>query len=447
MLILFCCILLVIFWCVYVFCGMDIFSPATLFSLSYFCSAVCCLYHAYEWGTDLSLTTMLLILLAVASFWCGELFVKRLGMKDTFIKKCKSGNKIERVYIDVRPICFIFIFVIEIAITALLYHEIVRIANLNFASWGNLIYNYKTNSNNIEGASFSPILTIGLKLSKAVSYVFGYIFINNIFYKKTKGNIAKNIFYLMPFLFAACQSLLKGVRVAVLTQVLSLLFFWYLNMQIEYDWNWHIKFRHVVKISLSILILCILFYSSKGLVGRIQDDTGVISYVTTYLGGPIQLLDLFVRNPINSSNVIETMGGVINSLKKIGLFKSVEIHAIREYRNTVTGMSIGNVYGAVRDYYHDFGYIGVLIFFFFDSILVNSMFYKIKQRKDLNIKKPILSIVYSTFIYAIIFLTFSDFLTAKLAFGELMDFILIAIVADCILHPERTRIVFGKYKI
>lgn len=437
LLILLAGVLLLMLGIIYQLCGRDIFSPSVLFSFSYFLSVICCIWNARAWGTKLEATTFLLIVTAIIFFFLGEVTIKSIQVKDA-CKAYKDSNKYKQDYIYVPVLIVILVIILNSLLTLFLYKEVVRIANLNFASWGNLIYNFKTNSNNIEGASISGIVTQGLKISKAFAYVFSYIFVNNLFSTTKRKNIILNFVNLIPVFFVVVQSLLKGVRVAIITLLIAIIFMWYINFQIKKDWHWHINIKQIRNFSFILLLVCAIFYYSKDIVGRLQDDMGVVTYVTTYLGGPIELLNLFVKQNTDSSyKIIETMGGLISSLQKIGLFHDgYVINAVREYRSTVTGMQIGNVYGAIRDYYHDFGFLGVPFGFYFISLFVNVMYYKIKERRNYNMKKPSLIIIYSTFVYAIIFLTFSDFLTARLAPGEILEIIFIWIISSIILKKR-----------
>lgn len=426
-----------LFCLAYFLFNKDFFSPSVLFCLSYFVATLCCIYNANAWGVDLDSRTMFLIIISLISFILGEALVRK-----TIRPKNKSGSIIQPTFIKISHFKLMLVLGLNIVLTVLLYEEIVRIANLNFSSWGNLIYNFKTNSNSLEGAEVSGVVTQGLKVSKALGYVFLYVFINNLFSSKEKKYKNQNILYLLPIAFVVIQSLLKGVRIAVITIVFAAVFLTYIFMLIRKNWNWNIRMKHIITTGVIMILICTLFYQSKDIVGRLQDDMGTIKYVTTYLGGNIELFNLYIKYGINESgNVVETMGGAVSSLQKVGLFQDVITNQVREYRNTTTGITIGNVYGAIRDYYHDFGFIGVPICFFLLSIFVNILYCNILKRKGDNLKSPILLIIYSTFVYAIYFLTFADFITAKLAIGVLIEFLFIGLSAKFLMKTN-----YGKIK-
>lgn len=406
----------------------DFFSPTVLFTGSYFISSVCCLYNVKEWGVNLRIKTILLILIAILTFASVEYLIRKIVRRK--VKYKLNYNNVKVINIKKRKI--LIVIIINFIITVLLYKEVVRIANLNYQDWGNLIYNFKTNSGNngLEGASLNSLVSQTLKLSKAFAYIFLFIFINNAFAKK---NIRKlDWIYLIPIIFVVIQSLLKGVRIAILTIIISGAFIGYFFMQYEQVWKLKIGIKKIVKVFIISSVICVSFYQVKDLVGRQQEDIGVVRYATTYLGGNIQLLDQYLRDDIKYKGN-ESFSGLISSLQKIGLFKNTEVSEGMEYRTTSTGKNIGNVYGAVRNYYNDYGIGGVIICFFIMSAILNSIYYSLKIRSYYYIKNPFLLIFYSTLVYGIIFLTFYDFIFPKLAIGGIMEILLLWICKKYIL--------------
>ncbi|MTV44646.1 oligosaccharide repeat unit polymerase, partial [Streptococcus pneumoniae] len=86
-----------------------------------------------------------------------------------------------------------------------------------------------------------------------------------------------------------------------------------------------------------------------------------ISYITRYMGGSIQLFDLFVIDPIRRNKELgaETFSGIYEMLAKLGFDNNI-IKGL-EWRVSPNYYSLGNVYTAIRRYYSDFGVIGIVI--------------------------------------------------------------------------------------
>lgn len=410
----------------------DIFSPSFLFSISYTVSIICCALNAERWGVELNIKTIAAIMLALCAFSLGELTARGIYKNRTRLSEADH-----RLVVSSIPVAIIIIIIIfDIIITYLLYQDILKIANLNYQEWGNLTYNFKTNQGDGE-AALSPIVNYGTKLSKAFAYCTLYVVINSIINNNTKSikTIILYILYAIPVLFIVVQSLMKGVRIQIIALVFSAIFLYYVCMQQKKGWGISIRLSNIIKIIIVTITVSFLFYQSKELVGRQQSDMSGLAYVTTYLGGPIELLNLYMINGVSGSKglVIETMGGLVSSLQKIGLFPGITVNAVREYRNSATGIPIGNVYGAIRDYYHDFGFFGIFIFCMLISMIIYLMYQYIKYGKNKNSCIE-LTIVYSSFVYAIFFLTFSDFLTAKLSLGSLIEISFIIIITKILLH-------------
>lgn len=124
--------------------GKDVMSPTFLLVAGYLLSFVSTLYNIKDWKVSIGFLTMTVFLLGMLSFFVGEYVVKRR----TATARSQS-MPIEIEYIDIDKWKYVVVVVSCTVILVLTYREVVRIANLNFASWGNLAYNFKANSMNI----------------------------------------------------------------------------------------------------------------------------------------------------------------------------------------------------------------------------------------------------------------------------------------------------------
>lgn len=427
-------VLFIIFLLSYYLFNEDIFSPTVLLSGSYLISAICCLYNIKTWGVNLHIYTVILILLGIVFFAIGEFFVKYVKLPHLKVKKCLSDeqNKYEFTsnVITVKKYKIVIVVLINIIITYLLYKEIIRIAYINYQDWGNLIYNYKTNAHNdsLNNSSLSIMFTQMLKITKSFGYIFLYVFINNMYYSLGGRlyKLRKNFIYLLPALFLSIQSLLKGVRIAIIALIIGGVFMAYFLAQNKKGWSFKFKIKHLIYSIVSISIILITFYQVKELFGRQQEDLGVVGYATTYLGASIQLFDQYMYDGSDTSiNTIETFSGLISSLKKVGLFTNYMVLEQPEFRYSPTGLSIGNVYGGVRSYYNDFGILGVCVGFFIMSVILNVWYSKLKKRTFIKSNRILSFILYSSLVYGIVFLTFYDYLTPKIAIGFIAEIIIL----------------------
>lgn len=56
------------------------------------------------------------------------------------------------------------------------------------------------------------------------------------------------------------------------------------------------KFGRLVKILLAAVLIVFGFWAIRFFVGR-TDESGLIDYITRYLGGPYALFNLYLKNP------------------------------------------------------------------------------------------------------------------------------------------------------
>jgi len=422
--------LFIIFLFSYLLFNKDIFSPTVLFTGFYLVSAFCTFYNIKTWGVDLHYYTVLIILLGIISFAIAEFLVKYINRNSEKSTLKINTNAWDYKEIRIEKYKIVIIIIVNIVITYMLYKEIIRIANLNYQSWGNLIYNYKTNSQNesLTGSSLSPLVTQVLKITKGFAYVFLFIFINNMYCRVGTliNRFRRNFVYLVPALFLCAHSLLKGVRIAIIALIIAGVFMAYFWIQNKKGWTFKFKIKNIVYSVVSVMLVLFIFYQVKEIFGRQQEDLGVIGYVTTYLGASIQLFDQYLyNNSYVSFKTIETFSGLVSSLQKLGMFSNITVLEQPEFRYSPTGLNIGNVYGAVRGYYHDFGIFGVVGCFFVMSTVLNTWYIRLKSKISINSKSLFSFILYSTLVYGVVFLNFYVYITAKVSIGFIVEMIIL----------------------
>jgi oligosaccharide repeat unit polymerase len=155
-------------------------------------------------------------------------------------------------------------------------------------------------------------------------------------------------------------------------------------------WNKRVKGSTIFKIALGAIAVLVLFVAVRTFVGR-SNAEDPFYYITKYAGGSIQLLDLFIKNPISESSIWgkETFYAMYKFLgPKLGHSDWVYVFA-KEFRRS-NGVALGNVYTALRCYYYDFGYIGCIICtgivgFVFSIVYANIHRNKLKNGVDMRL--------------------------------------------------------------
>lgn len=422
------------------FARNDYFNVIVILLFGYLTSAICCLYNVTFWNVKLHFYTVVILSIGFASVAMGSWLGNRIGTNRNEIKENSIYEVIERGYSVVKVICVI---AFSALITILLIKEIGSIANLNQRAWASTIVNYRRNvSDDTIGASHSTIVNFGLRITRALAYIYLTIFVST-FYDKYKVKRCKfRWLYIIPSVLYAIQCIVRGVRIPILSVIVAAIFLAYFFNKYNYKWSGYINIKKIGQVLILGVAVCIIFYYAKFFIGKMQDSNGVISYVTNYLGGPLQLLDMYLFDSAYPSEMHETFAGLINSLKSFGLFANIGTVVQHEYRYADTGVYIGNVYSAFRNYYNDYGILGMAFFSALLGYIFSSWYKSLKKHRYWNTNRVFSIVLYSYLIYCIVFHFFTDYFFSLIAVGWIVNIIIIYILCRLVFDIN-----FGVFKI
>ncbi|MCD8237980.1 MAG: oligosaccharide repeat unit polymerase [Clostridiales bacterium] len=417
----------------------DFFSPTFLLCTGYLISFLLTAYGMSEWGVYLGLMTMSIFLTGIISFFAGEGFIRQAVRKRKIPDELPVINEIK-----IGKLKYILCTAACAAVLYLTYREVLRIANLNFAEWGNLTYNYKINvvNSDLDDSSVSTLVQQANKVTKGCAYVFMYIFINNLFALKKHSNMKKlkNCTNLVPCVLFVAQTLLKGGRYPVISLIMGGVFLYYYFWKKTVGRHSDVPFKTIVKIILAAFGIVFVFWASRELVGRMASDTDILGYVTKYLGGGAVLFELLLRDASMVHDAYhETFAGLVTSFNKLGI-TNILIRSSHEFRSA-NGVYIGNAYSAIRNYFHDFGIMGVVVMDFLLASIFGSVYYKLKRRPLVKKNKSFLLILYASLIYVIFFQFFTDYFFARLSVGYFIEVFIMWLIYFFVL---KTRLRFRK---
>lgn len=415
--------LIAILFISYLICNKDLMSPSFLLCIGYFISCLSAIYNIQMWGYDVGLYTIFIYFLGIFSYIAGEIFIKRIQIPKTR----QLNNNTTAVFNEIRvgTVKYIFCVLVCVVILVLTYQEVVRIANINFADWGNLTYNYKTNvvNSDLEDANLSSMVVQLNKVTKGFAFVFMFIFINNMFALSGSSLRRKMsaIKYLVPPVIYILQCTVKGGRFTSVALIIGGVFLFYFLWRLKVGWSKVIKFKFIFTIILLIIGVFAVFWFSRELVGRMSTDTSALGYITRYLGGGPALFDMYLNDSVYlQDGVHETFAGLFQSFDKLGIVE-VTVRVSHEFRYAPTGIIIGNAYSALRNYYHDFGILGVIILNFLLSVIFSGVYYRMKYRITSSSTNRFTMIFYSSMIYIIIFQFVTDYFFARLSVGFFVE--------------------------
>ena len=230
-----------------------------------------------------------------------------------------------------------------------------------------------------------------------------YIIVYNYFTNKKKYSILW-----VSIIISIIQMLLTGGRLSVIALFLSGCLYYFLFYYKYYNRRFLIDRKFLIKLFILLICGALGFYYTKVIVGRGVDVsiTDIIPYLSMYVGGPIQLLDMFLQNPIEATDIFgkEVFATLNFQLFRFGIL-DIEPYIIHlEFRNSETGVFLGNIYTAYRSYIYDFGFIGISVLPIIFSILVNYIYYKVIYKSSLS--KISLILIFFSMIYWSVFFDF-----------------------------------------
>lgn len=424
----------------YLLSHRDIMAPSVLLCCGYLIACISCIMNIEKWGVNLHFNTCAIILVGVIFFVLGDAF-SRLFFKDRLV----YATEMPATHTISVSMGKVFLFsVFSLFVMVLYFREIISIAGGMLATFNQTMYAYR-HAYSYTDVQVSSTLVQLTKFSKGAAYAFLYIFFNNIFVvddRRIKQKILQNIRYLIPTLLFLLQTFLKGGRLNLIMMVVAGLFLGYFQWHRNVGWNRAISGKFLKHIIVFFILFVLLFYGTKELVGRQNNDT-LLDYITTYFGGSFQLLDQYMNTPRSTNLGMESFPGIFQSLYKLGIYNDY-IHKSLEFRTTPTGIFLGNIYTGLRRFYNDFGYVGLIGMQFLYGFIFEGVYTIIRKFKTLNINKVFLITAYDTMLFAVVTQAMEDHFWIDIGLGYVIE---LAVFWVCIKYIFEYKVTFdGKIK-
>lgn len=375
----------------------ELLSPTFCVTMCFMVAFAFCTMFKNEWDLNLHSKMILIIIVGLLGCFLGEFFcllIKKNSSKELEIKPLKE-IKIE----DYKIILFI---ILQLIVLFSFYKEVIRISgrsNVSFSvmmnSYKNAIYETSSIENNV-----NILIKQFAKISYAGTIICLGIFINNCL---ANGKIIKNIKYIIPLIIYILLTIIQSARSNMLQIIMSGIVMYYFLWRSKNNWKTQIDFKSLLKIVLIIFIMLLFFWMIKELVGRTSKKS-FIEYIGFYFGGGVPLFNKYIEKPYGKFDGIlgaETFTSIWGFVSK---FSNYNIVGNLEFRHS--GDIHGNTYTAFREYYHDFGILGVFILEFCFSTFYTILLLKLKkiviEKDDDYILKTILI---SAFCYPLFYET------------------------------------------
>lgn len=420
----------------------DIIAPPVVLVAGYTLSIACAAVNVKNWGIDLHLNTFFVLLYGTLLFVITGYAVKKWMEKRA---SCEAAvrQKFNAISIDIKYLYVYIAFQVLVMLIWVwnIYSVTDSLGQYNslaermvaFRQWSSYGTDWISNY-------FYVFLNQFNQISMISPYLFLYIIVYNYFANK---NLHNATFLFISIILSIMQILLTGGRLNVIALFLSGCLYYFLFYYKYYNRRFLIDRKFLIK--LFILLICggIGFFYAKVIVGRGDDINigDIIPYLTMYVGGPIQLLDIFLQKPIEVSDIWgkEVFSTLNFQLIRFGIL-NIDPYIIHlEFRTAETGAFLGNIYTAYRSYIYDFGFIGLTILPIIFSGFVNYLYYMVIYKCKFS-KVNLMFLFYSS-IFWVIFFDFvrSFFFSAICSFIVIKQLIFLIILTAIFVKNFRIR--------
>ncbi len=370
----------------------DLLSPPVIVCAVFTVSILCAVYCNKYWNFEIHFETYALVCGGLAIFSAASLFTELIFNQN---KKITNSNS-ELSVIGFPPLKNIILIVLTLISSIWYAYEIISVSK----KYGYVSTISQVTSIYRAAASYGVISIENdvnvfckafFKLCQSISYLSLYIFINNIIVTK---KVVKQIKYIIPCIIYMFFSLFSAGRYQIIRLVSAAIFLYYI-LYVKHNGGFKNQYKFIIRCFLIFIAFCVFFVLSREIVGRASNSDPVY-YIAFYAGGSIPLLDSFLINPPLPSDIWgkETFYAINAFLGRYFGIKELQYITHHEFRYSLTGINMGNVYTVFRRIIYDFGYTGVIILYPLCAIFYTIFYNKIKA-SNVNTKIDLRILTYA----------------------------------------------------
>lgn len=408
--------------------SFDYTCPSFLTLIMFSLSTLSLVYNHANWDVRFHFTTFAIIVCGLLTLVLVDLSVSSRYQKLRELRKDSGFEKVESERPWVNDGAMKTIILVSSVLMMLLYLRDVR-------SIGRLLSSTSLLSSigAVQQSEFhtGAIATICLRIGYALSNLYAFIFCHNVILSRQK--IRKNLYLLVAMLTGVVSTFFSGSRSLLLGTVFAFIFFLITFSRIRGGWK-EIKINRYLKYIIPAGIIFILvFYGFRNVIKNRQYSVGLLDYITYYIGNSQQLLnvatqDLSAAWPISGSYPgLYTFQFLYNELAGYRIL-SVPTHISSNFmRMGGSGvLTRGNVYTLFGEPYHDFGFIGMLVFVALFYYIFCHFYYKYIRNWHNREKNKRVLLVFGSMYYYIV-LTFYTTPTVWFKIQTIISLIIVVI--------------------
>lgn len=439
LILLFITILFIFFISILLFKG-DFIHPGMIISEVFLFTTLCSLYNLNLWQIELGWVTYLVIVLGILLFILTA-YITTLSMQ---VFRWHPLEYETSHVIEIPKIQQVVSILFSVFSGFYYVKEVVRISRSvgGGRDWSTIMYYYRqATSYGVvgDGEGMAGIAGHMYDFTVALSYIYLFIIVNNSLIQGRK--VKKSLF--LPVIICCITTFLSAARIQVLYFAMAVIVFYFVLSYKKYGRNL-VSVKQLMKIAFFLVLIFSCFVSLRSVIGRGLSEKSAndpLYYFTVYAGGPIPLLDAFLKDPPPESDVFgkelffrinRFIGGTFDIPKLVYI-------SHKEFRSTQTGYSLGNVYSAFRSYIYDFGMPGLILFTVLTSGFYTAFYSFVKFKPSSKIVNVPL-IIYGYMVSGVFLMSISERLFSIFFSVNSVKMVIFIYIASFFL----TRIKFGK---
>lgn len=406
----------------------DYMSPSFIFCAVYIVSIGSALINYTRWGLkDYSFETFSILLGGAGIFILVGWVVKKI----VYNKEPNNYSEIaSSSRININSITSIILIMTNLLILIITIKEVKAIGSVGGSgSWGEVMQNFRSTTS----YSLDPMMNIPgylqqlQKIPTICAYIYPFIFIYNVVNNTVQP---KDYFFtIVAIVIYIILGIVLSNRLNILGIAGAVIIYYFVLHQGNFKTR---GVKIIFRLLLIFIGLMLIFYLIRLIVGRLESaNTNFIDYVTMYIGGPVKLFDMFIKQPIHDTTIWgkETFVAILGTLRDIGF--NIPVYLQHKEFRFYNGIELGNVYSAYRNWFADFGLTGVIVLQGLFALFYNNYYYLL-QRNGINNHK-LAFIIYGYMSEAIFLHPIDDWLFSNyLSLGIIIYLILFYILYQLI---------------
>lgn len=337
---------------VFIFYQYDILQPAVLMSGSMTFSAFMAYLAMDRWVLPFSVNSYFLLTLAISMFVFGSVFCSWCGFSH-----CKLKNYICEYRYEPKVWIVFIVIVILILLAALSFRELYNLSVLlgNTNGYANIIKTIRPYIEN-QSVSLSRWMNYRQAFSLALSSIFSYMFLFNIFYSRFK---LRDLILLLPIILYIPFMIFTTGRMAMMSFVIFIFVLGTFLYQKSKSYTKKSAYNTLIFFVVAGILFVTFFLLMGFFTGKIASENHTISMILAhYAGVSLPAFDKAIHTVYTDNGFVgsHTLLGIYRILSRIGIdVPSVDIFLPFVKFNGIDT----NVYTAEWRYYRDFGIFGM----------------------------------------------------------------------------------------